>query len=142
MKRKDIMNILHNQEKIFEKNVHDMIAKELGVKKLYSQSNLWCEITNVDFRFKDLQIIISTSTFKYILESSGHEMIEYRFSKSCNNAPNYEPFKLSHIESNATDARGLIETTNNVMRAIVSCRKQILAEMELLLNYEYNLKET
>ena len=55
MKRKDIMNILHNQEKIFEKNVHDMIAKELGVKKLYSKSNLWCEITDIDFRFKYLQ---------------------------------------------------------------------------------------
>ncbi len=68
-------------------------------------------------------------------------MIEYNFSKSCNNAPNYNPFKISYIESNTMDARGLIETTNNVLRAIVSCRKQILAEMDSLLNYEYNLKE-
>lgn len=38
-------------------------------------------------------------------------------------------------ETNATDARGLIEITNNVLKAIIKCRKQILSEMELLLNY-------
>ena len=141
MKRKEIMNILHNQEKIFEKNIHSIIAKELGVEKLYSQSNLWCEITDIDFRFKDLQIKINASTFEYILQFSGHEMIEYKFYKSCNNAPNYSPFKISYIESNTIDSRALIETTNNVLRAIVKCRKQILAEMDSLLNYEYNLKE-
>ena len=141
MKRKEIMNILHNQEKIFEKNIHSIIAKELGGEKLYSQSNLWCEITDIDFRFKDLQIKITASTFEYIIQSSGHEMIEYKFYKSCNNAPNYNPFKISYIESNTIDSRALIEITNNVLRAIVKCRKQILAEMDSLLNYEYNLKE-
>lgn len=141
MKRKDIMNILYNQEKVFEKNVHSIIAEELGVEKLYSQSNLWCEITDIDFRFKDLQIKINASTFEYILKSSGHEMIEYNFSKSCNNAPNYNPFKISYIESNTMYSRRLIETTNNILKAIVKCRKQILAEMDSLLNYEYNLKE-
>ena len=141
MKRKEIMNILYNQEKIFEKNIHSIIAKELGVEKLYSQSNLWCEITDIDFRFKDLQIKINASTFEYIIQSSGHEMIEYKFYKSCNNAPNYNPFKISYIESNTIDLRALTETTNNVLRAIVKCRKQILAEMDSLLNYEYNLKE-
>ena len=94
MKRKEIMNILHNQEKIFEKNIHSIIAKELGVEKLYSQSNLWCEIIDIYFRFKDLQIKINASTFEYILQSSGHEMIEYKFYKSCNNAPKYNPFKI------------------------------------------------
>lgn len=141
MKRKEIMNILHNQEKIFEKNIHSIIAKELGGENLYSQSNLWCEITDIDFRFKDLQIKITALTFEYIIQSSGHEMIEYKFYKSCNNAPNYNPFKISYIESNTIDSRALIEITNNVLRAIVKCRKQILAEMDSLLNYEYNLKE-
>jgi len=116
--------------------IHSLIAENLGIKKLYTQSNLWCEITDIDLRFNG-QITLSASTFTYKLELDGHEMLEYRFRREVNNAPDYKKITKGNIESHSTDFRGLIETTNNLLKSIMSVKAQIIQEVEQYKNFTY-----
>ena len=112
---------------------------ELGIKKLYTESTLWCEITDIDLRFKG-QITISTSTFIYKLETTGHEMLDYKLVLSINNAPDFKNIKRGNIEKHIVDLRGKLETTCDVLKAIMSVKKDILKELENYINHEYQLE--
>lgn len=136
MTRKEIQEQLNIQNKAFTNKVHTLIANNLGVTKLYTQSNLWCEITDIDLRFKE-QITISASTFTYKLEVGGHEILEYKFSSVINNAPTNKRITEGDIESHSTDFRGQIETTNNILKAIMSVKKDILAEFTKFIDFDY-----
>lgn len=140
MNRKEIEVKFNEQRKVFTDNVHNLIANNLGVKKLYTESNLWCEITDIDLRFKG-QITISASTFTYKLEVGGHEMLEYKFGLEVNNAPNYKSITKGDIESHSTDFRGRVETTNAVLKSIMSVKKDILILLEDYINFDFKLKE-
>ena len=140
MNRKEIDVKINEQRKIFTDNVHSLIAKNLGVKKLYTESNLWCEITDTCLGFKG-QITISASTFTYNLEVGGHEMLEYKFGLNINNAPEYKRITKGDIESNSTYLRGKIETTNSLLKSIVSVKKDILMLLEDYINFDFKLKE-
>ena len=140
MNRKEIEVKFNEQRKVFTDNVHSLIAKDLGVKKLYTESNLWCEITDIDLRFKG-QITISASTFAYKIEIGGHEILEYRFGLNINNAPEYKRITKGDIESNSTDLRGKIETTNSLLKSIMSVKKDILILLEDYINFDFKLKE-
>ncbi|MGL5751841.1 MAG: hypothetical protein ACRCXT_15005 [Paraclostridium sp.] len=140
MNRKEIEVKFNEQRKVFTDNVHSLIANNIGVKKLYTESNLWCEITDIDLRFKG-QITISTSTFTYKIEIGGHEILEYRFGLNINNAPEYKRITKGDIESNSTDLRGRIETTNNLLKSIMSVKKDILILLEDYINFDFKLKE-
>ena len=136
MKRKEIEDQFNQQSKLFTDKVHSLIAENLGVKKLCTESNLWCEVTNIDLRFKG-QITISTSTFTYRLSLDEHEMLEYRFSLNTNNASSYKSITKGDIESNSIHFRGLIETTNNLLKSIISVKKQILQELKYYTEYNF-----
>lgn len=116
--------------------IHSLIANDLGVKKLYTQSNLWCETMDINLRHT-ASIVISSSTFTYTLDINGHEMLEYKFNRSVNNAPDFKRITKGDIESHSTDFRGLIETTNNLLKSIMSVKKEILQELEHYQNYNY-----
>ena len=148
MKREDIMGIVGQTENICRDNINRIIAKELGIEKIHSSSNLWCKIRDIYYVFDYIVLVISSETFDYKLTSYGKENIEYKFLKEyknekkySNNKEIYDQIEISDIESNFADIIDLVKKTNNVLKAIVKCRKQILAEMDSLLNYEYNLKE-
>ena len=136
MTNKDIRTQFNQQYKLTTDRIHSLIAKDLGVNKLYTQYNLWCEIIDIDLRHT-ATIIISSSTFTYQLELSGHEMIEYKFGRSVNNSPDFKRITKGDIESHSTDFRGLIETTNNLLKSIISVKKEILQEIEHYQNYNY-----
>ena len=136
MTNKDIRAHFNEQYKLTTDRIHSLIAKDLGLKKLYSQANLWCEVMDIDLRHTTT-IIISSSSFTYQLELNGHEMIEYKFTKSVNNAPDFKRITKGDIESHSTDFRGLIETTNNLLKSIMSVKKEILQELEHYQNYNY-----
>lgn len=136
MTNKDIRAQFNEQYELTTSRIHSLIAKDLGIKKLYSQANLWCEVMDIDLRHT-ATIIISSSSFTYQLDLSGHEMIEYKFTKSVNNAPDFKRITKGDIESHSTDFRGLIETTNNLLKSIMSVKKQILQELEHYQNYNY-----
>lgn len=136
MTNKDIRAHFNEQYKLTTERIHSLIAKDLGVKKLYTQSNLWCETTDIDLRHT-ATIIISSSTFTYTLDIGGHEMLEYRFNRSVNNAPDFKRITKGDIESHSTDFRGLIETTNNLLKSIMSVKKEILQELGHYQNYNY-----
>ena len=136
MTNKDIKAHFNEQYKLTKDRIHSLIAKDLGIKKLYSQANLWCEVIDIDLRHT-ATIIISSSTFSYQLDLNGHEMIEYKFSRSVNNAPDFKRITKGDIESHSTDFRGLIETTNNLLKSIISVKKEILQEVEHYQNYNY-----
>ena len=136
MTNKDIRAHFNEQYKLTTDRIHSLIAKDLGIKKLYSQANLWCEVIDIDLKHT-ATIIISSSTFTYQLELSGHEMIEYKFGRSVNNAPDFKRITKGDIESHSTDFRGLIETTNNLLKSIISVKKEILQEIEHFQNYNY-----
>ena len=138
MNKKQIEEQFNKQSKIFTNKVHNLIAENLGVKKLYSESNLWCEITNIDLRFKG-QITFSASTFIYKLELGGHEMLEYRFGLEVNNAPIYRSITKGDIESHSTDFRGKIETTNNLLKSIMSVKKEILKALAQYIEFDYKI---
>lgn len=140
MNRKEIEVKFNEQRTFFINNVHNLIAKDLGVKKLYTESNLWCEITDIDLRFKG-QITISSSTFTYKLETSGHEILDYRFGLIINNAPEYKRITKGDIESNSTDLRGKIETTNSILKSIMNTKKDILILFKEYINFDFKLKE-
>ena len=136
MTNKDIRTQFNEQYKLTTDRIHNLIAKDLGIKKLYSQANLWCEVIDIDLRHI-ATIIISSSTFTYKLTLSEHEMIEYKFSKSVNNAPDFKRITKGDIESHSTDFRGLLETPNNLLKSIISVKKEILQELEHYQNYNY-----
>lgn len=136
MTNKDIRAQFNEQYELTTNRIHSLIAKDLGIKKLYSQANLWCEVMDIDLRHT-ATIIISSSSFTYQLDLSGHEIIEYKFTKSVNNAPDFKRITKGDIESHSTDFRGLIETTNNLLKSIMSVKKQILQELEHYQNYNY-----
>ena len=136
MTNKDIRAHFNEQYKLTTDKIHSLIAKDLGIKKLYSQANLWCEVIDIDLRHT-ATIIISSSTFTYTLTLSEHEMIEYKFGRSVNNAPDFKRITKGDIESHSTDFRGLIETTNNLLKSIISVKKEILQEIEHYQNYNY-----
>ena len=136
MTNKDIRTQFNEQYKLTTDRIHNLIAKDLGIKKLYSQANLWCEVIDIDLRHT-ATIIISSSTFTYTLTLSEHEMIEYKFGRSVNNAPDFKRITKGDIESHSTDFRGLIETTNNLLKSIISVKKEILRELEHYQNYNY-----
>ena len=136
MTNKDIRAHFNEQYKLTTDRIHSLIAKDLGIKKLYSQANLWCEVIDIDLRHT-ATIIISSSTFTYTLTLSEHEMIEYKFGRSVNNAPDFKRITKGDIESHSTDFRGLIETTNNLLKSIISVKKEILQELEHYQNYNY-----
>ena len=138
MNRKEIEEQFEVQNKIFTDKVHSMIAENLGIKKLYSQSNLWCEVTEIDLKFGG-KITISSTTFKYTLYVSGHEMLDYKFGRSINNAPEYKSIKKGDIESHSTDFRGLIETTNNLLKSIMSVKTEIISLLKELIGHDYNI---
>ena len=140
MKRKEIQKQFNQQSKIFTDKVHSLIAENLGVKKLYTESNLWCEITDIDLRFKR-QITFSAATFTYKLELGGHEMLEYKFGLKVNNAPDYIRVSKGDIESHSTDFRGKIETTNNLLKSIMSVKKEILKALSEYVEFDYNIVE-
>ena len=81
--------------------------------------------------------VISSSTFTYQLELKGHEMIEYNLYCSLNNAPDFKCITKGDIESHSTDFRGLVETTNSILKSIISVKKQILQELINYQNYNY-----
>ena len=136
MTNKDIRTQFNEQYKLTTDRIHSLIAKDLGVNKLYTQSNLWCEIIDIDLRHT-ATIIISSSTFTYQLELKGHEMIEYKFGRSVNNAPDFKRITKGDIESHSTDFRGLVETTNSILKSIISVKKQILQELIKYQNHNY-----
>ena len=136
MTNKDIRTQFNEQYKLTTDRIHSLIAKDLGVNKLYTQSNLWCEIIDIDLRHT-ATIIISSSTFTYQLELKGHEMIEYKFGRSVNNAPDFKRITKGDIESHSTDFRGLVETTNSILKSIISVKKQILQELINYQNHNY-----
>ena len=136
MTNKDIRTQFNEQYKLTTDRIHSLIAKDLGVNKLYTQSNLWCEIIDIDLRHT-ATIIISSSTFTYQLELKGHEMIEYKFGRSVNNAPDFKRITKGDIESHSTDFRGLVETTNSILKSIISVKKQILQESIKYQNHNY-----
>ena len=136
MTNKDIRTHFNEQYKLTTDRIHNLIAKDLGIKKLYSQANLWCEVIDIDLRHT-ATIIISSSTFTYTLTLSEHEMIEYKFDRSVNNAPDFKRITKGDIESHSTNFRGLIETTNNLLKSIISVKKEILQEVEHYQNYNY-----
>ena len=136
MTNKDIRTHFNEQYKLTTDRIHSLIAKDLGIKKLYSQANLWCEVIDIDLKHT-ATIIISSSTFTYKLNLSDHEMIEYKFGRSVNNAPDFKRITKGDIESHSTDFRGLIETTNNLLKSIISVKKEILQEVEHYQNYNY-----
>lgn len=136
MTNKDIKAHFNKQYKLTTDRIHSLIAKDLGINKLYTQSNLWCEVIDIDLRHI-ATIIISSSTFTYQLELSGHEMIEYKFGRSVNNSPDFKRITKGDIESHSTNFRGLIETTNNLLKSIMSVKKEILQEIEHYQNYNY-----
>lgn len=136
MTNKDIRTQFNEQYKLTKDRIHSLIAKDLGIKKLYSQANLWCEVIDIDLKHTST-IIISSSTFTYQLDLSGHEMIEYNFGRAVNNAPDFKRITKGDIESHSTDFRGLIETTNNLLKSIISVKKEILQEVEHYQNYNY-----
>lgn len=136
MTNKDIRTHFNEQYKLTTDRIHNLIAKDLGIKKLYTQSNLWCETTDIDLRYT-ATITISSSTFVYTLDLKGHEMLEYIFNRSVNNAPDFKCITKGDIESHSTDFRGLIETTNNLLKSIMSVKKEILQELEHYQNYNY-----
>ena len=136
MTNKDIRTQFNEQYKLTTDRIHSLIAKDLGINKLHTQSNLWCEVIDIDLKYT-ATIIISSSTFTYQLNLNGHEMIEYKFSRSVNNAPDFKRITKGDIESHSTDFRGLIETTNNLLKSIISVKKEILQEVEHYQNYNY-----
>ena len=136
MTNKDIRAHFNEQYKLTTDRIHSLIAKDLGLKKLYSQANLWCEVMDIDLRHTTT-IIISSSSFTYQLKLNGHEMIEYKFGRSVNNAPDFKRVTKGDIESHSTDFRELIETTNNLLKSIVAVKKEILQELEHYQNYNY-----
>lgn len=139
MNRKEIQEQFNQQSKIFTDKVHSLIAENLGVKKLYTESNLWCEITDIDLTFKG-QITISASTFTYKLEIGGHEMLEYKFGLNINNAPNYKSITKGDIESHSTDFRGRVETTNAVLKSIMTAKKEILEALAQYIEFDYKVQ--
>jgi hypothetical protein len=136
MTNKAIKEQLYKQYKITTDRIHSLIAKDLGVNKLYTQSNLWCEVENIDLAYT-AKITISTSTFTYVLSLDGHEMLSYKFRLEINNAPEFKNITKGNIESYSTDFRGLIETTNSVLKSIMSVKKQILQELTNYQNHNY-----
>ena len=136
MKKKEIEEKFNEQSKIFTDKVHTLIANNLGVKKLYTESNLWCEITDIDLRFNG-QVTISTTTFTYKLEVGGHEMLEYRFGLNINNAPDFNRITKGDIESNSTILRGKVETTNSLLKSIMSVKKEIIEALNEYINFDY-----
>lgn len=136
MNRKEIEENFSKQSKIFTDKVHNLIANNLGVKKLYTESNLWCEVTDIDLRFNG-QITISATTFTYKLELSGHEMLEYRFGLNINNAPDFNRITKCDIESNSTILRGKVETTNSLLKSIMSVKKEIIKALNEYINFDY-----
>lgn len=136
MKIDEINNEINNQRQLAINDIHSMIANKLGIKKLYTESTLWCEITDIDLRFHG-QLTISTSTFTYKLGLGGHEILEYKLIKSINNAPNYYNIKRTTIEDHTIDLRGKLETTCNLLKAIMSVKKDILKRLEEFKNFNY-----
>ncbi|MFW9602518.1 MAG: hypothetical protein ACMV1B_09375 [Prevotella sp.] len=136
MTQSELQIHFNQQYKHTTDRIHSLIAKDLGVKKLYTQSNLWCETINIDLRHT-ATILISSSTFSYSLNLKGHEMLKYRFGLEVNNAPNYKNITEGDIKSHSTDFRGKIETTNNLLKSIVAVKKEILQELEHYQNYNY-----
>lgn len=136
MNRKQIQEKFNEQSKIFEDKVNTLIAENLGVKKLYTESNLWCEVTDIDLRFNG-KITISATTFTYKLETGGHEILEYRFGLNINNAPDFNRITKGDIESNSTDLRGKVETTNSLLKSIISVKKEILQALNEYINFDY-----
>ena len=136
MNRKKIQEKFNEQSKIFTDKVNNLIAENLGVKKLYTESNLWCEVTDIDLRFNG-QITISATTFTYKLELSGHEMLEYRFGLNINNAPDFNRITKGDIESNSTILRGEVETTNSLLKSIMSVKKEIIKALNEYINFDY-----
>jgi hypothetical protein len=136
MTQSELRTHFNQQYKHTTDRIHSLITNDLGVKKLYTQSNLWCETMNIDLRHTT-SIVISSSTFTYTLDLKGHEMLEYRFNRSVNNAPDFKRMTKGDIESHSTDFRGLIETTNNLLKSIMSVKKEILQELEHYQNYNY-----
>lgn len=136
MNRKKIQEKFNEQSKIFTDKVNNLIAENLGVKKLYTESNLWCEITDIDLRFNG-QITISATTFTYKLAVDGHEMLEYRFGLNINNAPDFNKITKGDIESNSTILRGKVETTNSLLKSIMSVKKEIIKALNEYINFDY-----
>ncbi len=136
MNRKEIEENFSKQSKIFTDKVNNLIANNLGVKKLYTESNLWCEVTDIDLRFNG-QITISATTFIYKLKVCGHEMLEYRFGLNINNAPDFNRITKSDIESNSTILRGKVETTNSLLKSIMSVKKEIIEALNEYINFDY-----
>ena len=136
MNRKKIQEKFNEQSKIFTDKVNNLIAENLGVKKLYTESNLWCEVTDIDLRFNG-QTTISATTFTYKLELSGHEMLEYRFGLNINNAPDFNRITKGDIESNSTILRGKVETTNSLLKSIMSVKKEIIKALNEYINFDY-----
>ena len=136
MKKKEIEEKFNEQSRIFTDKVHTLIANNLGVKKLYTESNLGCEITDSDLRF-DGQITISATTFTYKLEVGGYESIEYRFGLNINNAQDFIKITKGDIESNSTILRGKVETTNSLLKSIMSVKKEIIKALNEYINFDY-----
>ena len=136
MKKKEIEEKFNEQSKIFTDKVHTLIANNLGVKKLYTESNLWCVIADIDLRFNG-QVTISATTFTYKLELSGHEMLEYGFGLNINNAPDFNRITKGDIESNSTILRGKVETTNSLLKSIMSVKKEIIKALNEYINFDY-----
>ena len=136
MKKKEIEEKFNEQSKIFTDKVHTLIANNLGVKKLYTESNLWCVIADIDLRFNG-QVTISATTFTYKLEVGGHESIEYRFGLNINNAQDFNKITKGDIESNSTILRGKVETTNSLLKSIMSVKKEIIKALNEYINFDY-----
>ncbi len=140
MLREEINKKLNKQNQVFKDKVHSLIAEHLGINELYTESNLWCEITKINL-LHDESITISGSTFTYQISLKGHEIISYNFRLEVNNAPNYKKITKGDIESHSTDIRGRVETTNNILKAIFSVKEKIIEAFEEYINYDFNLKE-
>lgn len=138
-----INELKNEQYQITKEAIHKAIASKLGVKELYTESNLFCEVISIDSRTLNyIAVEFSTSCFSYKLtfnDDKVHEILDYTLKRNINTAPDYTEIKIGDLVDVSIFLRGKLETAENVLRAILKSRDDIHKALMSYVSHDYSL---
>ena len=139
MTKQQIKEKIQKSYERMRNNIHSRIAKELGVKDLYSENNLWCSVVGGN---SDESVTISGSTFSYLISVDGFEKISININGYLNNAGSeHPPLKIKGINNMIASKRGDLDTTSEILKAIQKSRKYIIDQIIEFENIDYKIEK-
>lgn len=120
MVSKELLDLIHANNKKYKDLISNVIATKLGCSSLYTEANLWLE-PHFDVWGK---VEFTATRFTISLDGKDHTIIKYNLSREINNA-RQKPLKKYDISGHIRDLRGDIDTVEILLKLILESQEEI-----------------